>query len=336
MIRTLVGILVVALVVTAATVFLYGQRLLHQPVQIEDARILDVQLGDSLQGVLRRLEADGAIESATMTARVARFSGRDVAIKAGEYRLEPGMAVAAVIELLVAGRTVMHAMTIVEGWTFSQLRRAVAAHPVLVQSLGGRDDVAVMDALGRPGEHPEGRFLPDTYLFPRGTTDAEFLRRAAERMDEYLASAWARRDGGLPYDTPYEALIMASIIEREARLAEEQGTIAGVFVRRLQAGMRLQTDPTVMYGVSPDFNDRLRRRHLQTDTPYNTYTRHGLPPTPIAMPGAAAIDAAMSPEPGTAMYFVARGDGSHQFSSTLEEHNRAVARYQLGREDDGN
>lgn len=335
MFKTWLGLLVVGIVVLAGVSFVYGQRLLHQPLQLAAAETLEIRPGDTLQGVMRRLEVEGAIESGTMTARVARISGRDVAIKAGEYRLEPGMTAATMIELLAAGRVVMHAMTIVEGWTFSQLRRALAAHPVLLQTLRGRDDAAVMDALGRHGEHPEGRFFPDTYLFPRGTTDVEFLRRAAARMDSYLDAAWAGRDGGLPYASPYEALIMASIIEREARLAAERGTIAGVFLRRLQAGMRLQTDPTVMYGVSPDFNDRLRRRHLQTDTPYNTYTRHGLPPTPIAMPGAAAIDAAMSPEPGTAMYFVARGDGSHQFSTTLEEHNRAVARYQLGREDDG-
>lgn len=330
----LAALLLVSLILAAAW---QGHRLLQQPLVLpEGGQVLDVRAGDSLQRVLRRLEEEGVLHSARWTARAARASGRDLHIKAGEYALSPGMTASGLIEVLVAGRTVLHAMTIVEGWTFRQLRRALSAHPVLETTLDGLDDDEVMAALGRPGLNPEGLFFPDTYLFARGTTDLAFLQRAMQRMDAVLARAWEGRDGGLPYEDPYQALIMASIIEREARVAEERGTIAGVFVRRLHIGMRLQTDPTVMYGVSPDFNDRLRTHHLRTDTPYNTYTRHGLPPTPIAMPGAGAIEAAMHPEPGEVLYFVARGDGSHHFSVTLEEHNRAVARYQLGRGDDGN
>jgi UPF0755 protein len=334
-VRWLTLALLVALGVLGA--IWYGHALLQQPLQVpEESQILEVHRGDSLQRVLRRLEDDAVLESPRMVARVARISGRDLAIKTGEYALQPGMTASSLIDLLVEGRTVQYAMTIVEGWTFRQLRRAIAADPVLTATLVGHSDEEVMAALGRPGLHPEGLFLPDTYFFPRGTSDLAFLRRAMLQMDAVLEAAWEGRDGGLPYTDPYEALILASVIEREAKVGSERRTIAGVFVRRLQRGMRLQTDPTVMYGVSPDFNDRLRTRHLRADTPYNTYTRHGLPPTPIAMPGPDSIAAAMHPEPGDALYFVARGDGSHQFSATLEEHNRAVARYQLGSSEDGN
>jgi UPF0755 protein len=240
------------------------------------------------------------------------------------------------IDTLVEGRVVLHAATIVEGWTFHQLRRALASHPSLVQTLGDADDDEVMARLGRPGEHPEGRFFPETYRFPRGTTDVAFLERAMRTMDRRLRDAWERRDGGLPYANEYELLVMASLIEREARIKAERPIIAGVFVRRLQLNMRLQTDPTVMYGLGPDFRGRLRTVHLRTDTPYNTYTRHGLPPTPIAMPGWSSLEAAIHPADGDALFFVSRGDGSHHFSATLEEHNRAVARYILGRGEDGN
>lgn len=323
------------LLLAAGATLLDAYRVLNQPLQIEgDEYVIVVAAGATLAGTARRLAADGVIRNPQRLVRYARIAGDDVRIRAGEYALLPGMDARAMMRHLASGRTVQHAFTIVEGWTFHQLRRAVEAHPVLVQTLTGVSDGRVMERLERPGVHPEGMFYPDTYLFPRGTTDLQFLGRALGAMETRLERAWAGRDGGLPYATPYEALIMASIIEKEAHLAEERGTIAGVFVRRLQRGMRLQTDPTVIYGLGPEFEGRLRTRHLRTDTPYNTYTRHGLPPTPIALPGAGAIAAAMHPEPGDAMFFVARGDGSHHFSATLEEHVRAVARYQLGRHDD--
>ncbi len=314
----------------------HGWRLIHQPVNLPSERLaLEVQAGETLSGVLRRLEAEGAIRSSRQAVWAARAYGMDLGIKAGEYSVTAGIPLATMVQQLVEGRTLLHALTIVEGWTFNQLRQAVESHPALEQTLHQLDAEAIMTRLNRPGVHPEGRFFPDTYLFSRGVTDLAFLERAMLTMDRRLEEAWASRDGGLPYDDPEDALIMASIIEREARVPAERPIIAGVFVRRLQRGMRLQTDPTVMYGVSPNFTDRLRTHHLRTDTPYNTYTRHGLPPTPIAMPGAGALEAAMRPSVGEYLYFVAKGDGSHHFSVTLEEHNRAVARYQLGRQVDG-
>lgn len=330
---------VLALVLVAAVAgAVDGWRVLHQRLQVDlPSQPLEVRPGDTLYGIASRLADEGVLDAPRRLVWASRALGRDTSVKVGEYELQPGMRADELVLLLASGRVALHAMTIVEGWTFRQLRRALATHSALVVTLDGVDDDELMARLGRPGEHPEGRFFPDTYLFPRGTTDVAFLERAMRTMDAYLERAWARRDGGLPYANPYEALIMASIIEREAGIRAERPIVAGVFVRRLQLRMRLQTDPTVRYGVDPEFTGRLRTVHLRADTPYNTYTRHGLPPTPIAMPGASAIDAAMHPADGDALFFVSRGDGSHHFSATLEEHNRAVARYVLGRGgDDGN
>jgi UPF0755 protein len=209
------------------------------------------------------------------------------------------------------------------------MRAAMAAHPHLRITLEDASGEEIMARLGRSGEHPEGWFLPETYRFPRGTSDLDFLRVAHDAMVAALEATWEERQDSLPFDSPYQALILASIIEKETGLAAERREIAGVFVRRLQRGMRLQTDPTVIYGAGPDFEGRLRRVHLDTDTPYNTYTRAGLPPTPIALPGRASLAAAVQPLEGRTLYFVATGrpDGSHAFSETLEEHNRAVQRY---------
>jgi UPF0755 protein len=310
---------------------------LHQTLALDaDALPLEIKAGETLQGVAARLHEAGVIDAPERLVWAARLSGRDLGIKAGEYEMQLGMRASELIDMLVAGRTVLHAMTVVEGWTYTQLRRALAQHPAIVQTLEAVTDDELMDRLGKPDMHPEGRFFPDTYLFAKGTTDFAFLERAMRTMDAHLAQAWELRDGGLPYASPYEVLVMASIIEREARVVAERPVIAGVFKRRLELGMRLQTDPTVMYGLGPDFKGRLRTVHLRTDTPYNTYTRHGLPPTPIALPGASALRAAVQPAEGDALFFVSRGDGSHQFSATLEDHNRAVRRYILGRGDDGN
>lgn len=310
-------------------------RVLGQDLEFEgDEYVIVLEPGATLSGTVRRLARDGVLEHPQRLVRYARITGEPVDVKAGEYALVSGIDARRMMRLLASGRTVQHVFTIIEGWTFHQLRAAIEAHPVLTPTITGMGDERVMDRLGRPGAHPEGMFYPDTYLFPRGTTDLQLLERALAAMERALQAAWERRDGGLPYASPYDALVMASIIEKEARLAEERVIIAGVFVRRLQRGMRLQTDPAVVYGLGPEFEGRLRTRHLREDTPYNTYTRHGLPPTPIAIPGSGAIEAAMHPEPGDALFFVARGDGSHHFSATLEEHLRAVARYQLGRSDE--
>lgn len=289
-----------------------------------------VEHGTSVRALAAQLERAGVRIQPLWLRLAARARGVDGRIQAGEYELRAGMAMEDLLEALVAGRVVQHGFTIVEGWTFAELRAALARAPVLEQTLAGIDADALMARLGKAGMHPEGWFLPETYHFVRGTTDLQLLRRAHTLMERTLAQLWARRDPGLPYAEPYEALIMASIIEKETGLAAERPLIGGVLVRRLARGMRLQADPTVIYGLGADFDGDLRRRDLRADSPYNTYRRRGLPPTPIALPGADALRAALQPAPGEALYFVARGDGSHVFSSSLEEHNRAVARYQLG------
>jgi UPF0755 protein len=293
--------------------------------------VYEVPRGASLATVAKDLETRGVIGNSNYLTWYGRYTGQANRIRAGEYRLEPGLEPDGLLALLVSGRTVSYSLTLIEGWNIRQVRAAVAADPVLEHTLMDVDDAALMERLGRAGEHPEGRFFPDTYHFSRGTTDLDFLRRAMQAMDRELAAAWAARTADIPLETPYQALILASIIEKETGLAEERRDIAGVFVRRLRLGMKLQTDPTVIYGMGERFDGNIRRADLREDTPYNTYVHTGLPPTPIAMPGREALRAAVDPAPGEALYFVSRGDGSHVFSATLEEHNAAVRKYQLKR-----
>jgi UPF0755 protein len=289
-----------------------------------------VEPGRALGVIARDLENRGILSSArylVLMGRLTRSTGR---IQAGTYHLTPGTTPEALLRQMVEGKVAQYPLTLVEGWNFRQVLQAVAAHPRLKQTLTtGLSNEEIMERLGYPGVHPEGRFFPDTYRFPQGLTDVAFLQRAYRAMEERLAFEWEGRDVGLPYRNAYEGLIMASIVEKETGLASERPAIAGVFVRRLQKRMRLQTDPTVIYGLGVDFDGNLRRRDLEARNPYNTYRIRGLPPTPIAMPGGDALHAAFHPAPGNALYFVARGDGSHHFSATLEEHNAAVVKYQL-------
>jgi UPF0755 protein len=252
-------------------------------------------------------------------------------LQAGQYRLDPGMTPQALLETLARGAVVQRTLTLVEGQTFRELLTLVHASDKLRHTLQDLDTDELMAALGHADEHPEGRFLPDTYHFPIGTTDRDFLQRAYRAMAELLAKEWVDREADLPLKSAYEALILASIVEKETGLAAERPLIAGVFISRLEQGMRLQTDPTVIYGMGEDFDGNIRSKDLRADTPYNTYTRYGLPPTPIAMPGADAIRAVLHPEKKGYLYFVARGNGAHYFSRTLEEHNRAVQKFQLGK-----
>ncbi|NNJ83768.1 MAG: endolytic transglycosylase MltG, partial [Gammaproteobacteria bacterium] len=266
----------------------------------------------------------------------ARWQGLASKIKAGEYELEPGLTPRRLLGKLVRGKVVQRTLTVVEGWNFTELMAAVRANGHLLHTL--EEDSAnavIMERIGFSGQHPEGRFYPDTYHFPHDTTDIAFLKRAYATMARKLSAQWAQKAEGLPYDTPDEALIMASIVEKETGKPEERTQVAGVFVRRLKRGMRLQSDPTVIYGMGAAFTGNIRRADLTRPTPYNTYTIRALPPTPIAMPGEAAIHAALHPADGKALYFVAKGNGGHQFSATLIEHNRAVARYQLRRKTKG-
>lgn len=295
-------------------------------------KIFVVEPGSSLSGIARRLYNAGVIEQPRYLSLVGRWRGHAQRLQAGEYRLEPGMTPLQLLDRMVAGEVVQYALTVVEGWTFKEMLQAVAAHEKLSHTLEGLDSALIMHRLGAAGEHPEGRFLPETYHFAAGLSDVEFLKRAYQAMRALLQREWQLRAAGLPYASPYEALIMASIIEKETAVPAERAEIAGVFVRRLEKGMRLQTDPTVIYGLGEGFDGNIRRRDLRHDTPYNTYTRHGLPPTPIALPGADAVHAALHPAPGDSLYFVAKGDGSHHFSATLEEHINAVRQYQLRRQ----
>lgn len=295
----------------------------------ESGKVLTVKPGMSLNAVARDLEQQGLIENYRLFVWMARLGGKAAQLQAGEYQLMPGMTPPQLLQQMVEGKVHQYAITLVEGITFRELLQQLQDNPFLRHDLASLDNAAVMASIGHPGEHPEGRFLPETYHFPRGLSDVEFLRRAYQAMQERLEREWQGRAEGLPLKSPYEALILASIVEKETGLESERQAIAGVFVRRMKKGMRLQTDPTVIYGLGLDFDGNLRRRDLLSDTPYNTYTRRGLPPTPIAMPGADAIHAALHPDDSDKLYFVARGDGSHQFSATLEEHNRAVIEYQL-------
>ena len=285
--------------------------------------------GTSYSGLVRELERLGLAQPDWQWRLFGRLHAPGV--QAGEYRIPAASSVAALMQQLERGETRDHRLTIIEGWTLNRLRAELANDPRLVNRGHDLSEAELMEGLGCTGCFGEGRFLPETYFFTRGSSDLDILRRAYRAMEEALAAAWSGRGQDLPLASPEELLVLASIIERETGQAAERSEVAGVFVRRLQRGMRLQTDPTVMYGLGDDFDRRLRRVHLRTDHPWNTYTRHGLPPTPIALPGRDSLQAAARPAEGTALYFVSRGDGTHQFSDTLTEHNAAVNRYIRGR-----
>ena len=259
-----------------------------------------------------------------------RGSGQSRRIRAGSYALEPGATPRSLLDMMVQGRETLLSVRLIEGWTLRQARAALAAAPSLKPASAGLTDEQLMAALGSPGVAAEGRFFPDTYTYSRGVSDLTVLRRAHQALQSRLAAVWADRAADSPLRTMDEALILASIVEKETGREADRGLVAGVFVNRLKLGMPLQTDPTVIYGLGSSFDGNLRKRDLLADTPYNTYTRNGLPPTPIALPGMASLRAAVQPQATRALYFVARGDGSSQFSESLAEHNRAVNRYQKG------
>jgi UPF0755 protein len=290
---------------------------------------LDVEPGSSVRAVLTRLAEQGAIRDARRVEIYLRLHRARPNIKAGRYAIPAHSSPAQIVQLLEQGAVVLEQLTVVEGSTFADLRRALEAHPAVTVTLRGKTNAEVMTAIGHEGEHPEGRFFPDTYRFAARTTDVDLLKLAYSSLKQVLDAAWAQRDAETPLKTPYEALILASVIEKETGLASERPMIAGVFTARLRKGMRLQSDPTVIYGLGEQYDGNIRTRDLSTDTPYNTYTRSGLPPTPIALAGRESVLAAVKPHDTGALFFVATGDGTgaHYFSKTLEEHNEAVRRY---------
>jgi UPF0755 protein len=271
----------------------------------------------------------GVIESSIPLTVWARFEGVEGRIKAGEYRFDDGDSLRDILDAVVTGAVVRYQVTFIEGWRFAQFQAALDAAVHLKKEAASLTGEEIMDRLGGSDVHPEGQFFPDTYSYVRGETDLDVLARAHLRMKEMLEKAWEGRQTDLPLDSAYDALVLASIVEKETSKDDERSKVAGVFVNRLRRKMRLQTDPTVIYGVGDDFDGNLTRTHLRTDTPYNTYTRRGLPPTPIAMPGWASLEAATQPESTEALFFVSKGDGSHVFSETLEQHQQAVRTYQL-------
>ena len=291
---------------------------------------LEIEPGITPRGVAREVVKAGVRTDARLLYGWFRLSGQDRQIKAGNYEIPAGTTPYTLLQKLARGEETLRALTFVEGWNFRQVRAALAREEGLRHDATVLDDAALMEALGRPGVAPEGRFFPDTYTFAKGSSELALLRRALHAMDRRLEAVWAQRSADSPLKSADEALILASIVEKETGRGADRAQISGVFSNRLRIGMLLQTDPTVIYGLGEKFDGNLRRRDLQTDTPWNTYTRPGLPPTPIAMPGKAALMAAVQPERTRALYFVARGDGTSHFSATLDEHNRAVNRYQRG------
>ena len=330
----LVSLLLLALS-AAAGWWLYRdyQGFVDRPIAMADREhLFEVRRGDSFRDVLAGLRRLGIHEGHDLYWRALAWElGVMRRLQVGEYAIEHDISPRELLRRLERGDVVQYRFTLIPGWNLRELRAALASDPVLVQQLPGLSDDSLMSQLGSPGLAAEGQFLPETYQFTRGASDLDILRRAHLALRSTLQQVWEQRAPGLPLETPEQVLVLASIIEKETGRAGERREIAGVFVRRLKLGMRLQTDPTVIYGVGASFDGNLTRRHLETDTPWNTYTRAGLPPTPIALASPAALRAAVDPAPGDSLYFVSKGDGSHQFSRTLAEHNAAVRRYQLRR-----
>jgi UPF0755 protein len=327
-----VGIGVIVLSFLAAWLLMELRQFSNTPLQVPEQGV-DYMLapGTSFGVMAKDLETRGLISSALYFRIIARWDDQAHKIRAGEYHIAAGTKPEQLLEQMVAGKVISYSFTLVEGWTFQQVLEAVREQEALQGTFENLTTEVIMKRLGHAGEHPEGRFLADTYHFPRGTTDLALLQRAYGAMEEFLQQEWNRRAADLPLKTPYEALILASIVEKETAVAEERPQIAGVFIRRLRKGMKLQTDPTVIYGMGDRYDGNIRRRDLSENTPYNTYVHRGLTPTPISMPGRDAIRAVLHPADGKSLYFVAKGDGSHYFSATLQEHNKAVRKYQLKR-----
>lgn len=334
--KVVVSFLITLLVAVAVVVGGWKslQSYLDTPLNIDQPEIVLVEPGSSFRKVGNELANRGLLEKPDWLAFFIRIQKVGHMLKAGEYQLEPGVTPRSLVVQLIEGKSVAYNFTIIEGSTFKELRASLKDNQQIKQTLADYSDSQIMNLLGLKDKHPEGMFLADTYQFQRGMSDLDLLRRANQLLKDELEKAWQNKAEKLPYKSSYEALIMASIVEKETGLSSERPEIAGVFVRRMYKGMRLQTDPTVIYGMGDNYKGNIRRKDLRQPTPYNTYTIDGLPPTPIAQVGREAIHAALHPNDGKALYFVAKGDGSHQFSATLQQHNAAVRKYQLKRRSD--
>ena len=296
---------------------------------IPGGEVIEIKPKMPLKAIANQLSQRKILPESYSFILLAYLSGHDRDLKSGEYRFPNGISAREMLEHMVAGRVLEYPVVLLEGHTFRQFLQTLAEAPKLTHTLSGLAPDIIMDRLGRKSEHPEGRFFPDTYYYSAGQNDLKILTNAYEKMQRLLQQEWEKRDENLPLKNPYSALILASIVEKETGHANERKMIAGVFINRLRRGMRLQSDPSVIYGMGAQFDGNIRLKDLKHDTPYNTYTRGGLPPTPVAMPGKDSLLAVLHPEKTSALYFVSRGDGTHEFSSTLEDHNKAVIKYQL-------
>jgi UPF0755 protein len=323
-------ILMALAVVAVAVVGWWGNSWLRAPIaELAEPTVIEIPRGASVRAVAADLHRRGLLQQPQLWTFWARLTNRAGGLKAGEYELDPGLTPAALLDLLSSGQVILHSITFIEGSTFADIRQLLNRNDAVAATYANASVADIMRALGAQGVHPEGQFFPDTYRFARATTDIELLKVAYRRMQDELQAAWNSRAPDLPLASKYEALILASIVEKETAQESERPLIAGVFVERLRRGMRLQTDPTVIYGIGEGYDGNIRRVDLLRDTPYNTYTRTGLPPTPIALPGLESLRAAVNPKMTGAIFFVAtgQGDGSHYFSATLAEHQAAVQRY---------
>jgi len=315
------------LLLIAAGLFAYYAR---TPIPLEHTPFeFALKQGTSLKSAAHQIQQAGGLNNEWLFILLGRTLGKATQIKPGNYQLEHEVSPLQLLNMISKGQIAQSSLTIIEGTTFKQLRNTLNADPTLRHDSAPLSDVELLKRIGATESAPEGLFFPDTYNYDKGSSDIVVLKRAYQLMQRHLQDNWDKRDANLPFDTPYQALILASIVEKETGQPSDRPMIASVFINRLRKNMRLQTDPTVIYGIGDKFDGNLRKRDLTRDTPYNTYTRNGLTPTPIALPGLAALQATLHPAPGKALYFVARGDGSSQFSSSLVEHNNAVNRYQL-------
>ena len=321
----------VIFIVTLISIYLDYKRFLNAPLNISTSLIFTIDSGSSFKDLNKKLKSYDILDKPYYFEFYARYSGYAKKIQSGEYQLSPGLTPIKIINIFVSGDVIQHSITLLEGWTIKDIKKEISSNTVLIKNLTDYSSDSLLKKIKITESNVEGLFFPDTYYFTKGASDIELLQRAYRRGKAILEKEWESRDAGLPYKNDYDALIMASIIEKETALASERAMIAGVFVRRLKNNMKLQTDPTVIYAMGIKYDGNIRKKDLRIDSPYNTYRYNGLPPTPIALAGREAIHAALHPENDDTLYFVSKKDGSHYFSKTLYEHNKAVKKYQLNK-----